>query len=329
MPVPSPLRLLLALALLIPALLVPPSAARGDEKFPSRPVEIIVAYPPGGIADTSVRIIQPALARALGTAVAIVNKPGASGAIATEHVRRARPDGYTVLAPTNAPFTTTFVTMKDIGYRLADFTTLGGFASDPTVVVSKSTNPWRTLDELVAHARKHPGTLNYGTGGAAGIGFFAMEMVKEAYGLDMVAVHFQGSGPLKNALLGGHVPLAVGNFLSFAPLIRSGDAIPLVLTSSARHRDAPATPTLQEKGFAGFSIDVSNGLFVPRETPGPVAEVLSRALASALQDPATVAALEKAGLVARYQDGPTYARTLESELARLKTAAERLKLTPR
>ena len=302
--------------------------AHADDKFPSRPVEIVVAYPPGGIADTSVRIIQPGLAKALGASVAIVNKPGASGAIATEHVKRSRPDGYTVLAPTNAPFTTTIVTMKNVGYRLADFATIGGFATDPTVIVSKSSNPWRTLDELVAHAKKNPGTLNYGTGGAAGIGFFAMEMVKEAYGVDMVAVHFQGSGPLKNALLGGHVPLATGNFLSFAPLIKSGDAIPLVLTSSARHRDAPSTPTLQEKGFAGFSIDVSNGLFVPRETPAPVVEALSRALATTMRDPAIVAALEKAGLVARYQDGAAYTRALEAEVERLKAVADRLKLTP-
>ena len=210
-----------------------------EEEYPVRSVEIILNFPPGGPLDTGARIIHPALQAALGVPVVLTTKGGAGGALGADFVSKAKPDGYTVLATNNGALTIAPQINPQITYKRQDFTPVCAFIADPAVITSKANAPWKNLEELVDYAKKNPGKLNYGTPGMGTVAFFTMEVFKMAYGLDIVPVHFQGTGPAKNAILGGHVDLASSGFGSLAPLIKSGNIIPLVTTSSERVPRAP------------------------------------------------------------------------------------------
>src|SRR5215813_846786 len=195
--------------------------------YPARPIELIIPFPPGGPADAAARIIQPKLSAALGVPLVLINKAGGGGALAADYVAKSKPDGYTVFAATNAPVTIVTATQPDISYRPADFAAVGISMTDVSVFVGKAPSAWRTLDEFVEYARKNPGKLSYGSAGLGTVSFFAFELFKNAYGLDITHVPFQGGGPVKNAIMGGHVIIASSGFILFAPVINAVDPIAL------------------------------------------------------------------------------------------------------
>ncbi len=259
----------IAAALLVLAVAPVPGPAQSD--YPNRPVEFIISFPPGGPADAAARIIQPRMAEHLGAPVVLVNKPGGGGALAADYVLKSRPDGYTVWATTNSTLTIITATQPTLTYRPTDFVPIGSYIADLGVITARAGGPWKGLDDLVEYARKNPGKLTYGSAGVGTVSFFTMELFKLSYGLDIAHVPFQGTGPVKNAVLGGHVALASSGFSSLAPLIRSGALVPLVTTAPKRVPAFPDVPTMAEKGFPEASLNIWMGLFVPAQTPRPVA----------------------------------------------------------
>jgi len=284
-----------------------------EEEYPVRSVEIILNFPPGGPLDTGARIIHPALQAALGVPVVLTTKGGAGGALGTDFVSKAKPDGYTVLATNNGALTIAPQINPQITYKIQDFTPVCAFVADPAVITSKANAPWKNLDELVDYAKKNPGKLNYGTPGMGTVAFFTMEVFKMAYGLDIVPVHFQGTGPAKNAILGGHVDLAASGFGSLAPLIKAGNIIPLVTTSSERVATFPNVPTMAEKGYPDATLNIWFGLLVPKKCPNNAVSKLAGAMEKVMKDPAIISQLEKGGLIVYYRDGETTAKLLEQE----------------
>lgn len=316
---------LVALALLaLLALALPGPAAAAD--YPAREIEMVVAFPAGGPADTGARILAPRLSAILKVPIAVVNKPGGGGAVATDYAAKARADGSVVYFSTNSVLTISPHLVKALPYRASDLAPIGAFAVDLGVVTVRAGGPARTLEEFVEHARKNPGRLNYGSAGFGTVSFFSMELFKLAYGLDLVHVPFQGTGPAKNAVLGGHVSVATSGFGSLAPLIRSGDLVALVTTAPRRVKDFPDVPTMAEKGFPEASLNIWMGLYVPERTPAPVADVLVKALAEAARDPAMAAALEKAGMQIDYRDPAATRRLIETETATVARVVEKLKI---
>jgi tripartite-type tricarboxylate transporter receptor subunit TctC len=297
-------RLLAALPLVVLALFAtgPRSASGAD--YPVREVEMVVSFPAGGPADASARILAPKLSAALGVPIAVVNKTGGGGSVGADYVAKAKPDGSTIFNSTNSAFTISPVILKDITVRV------GG--------------PARTLEEFVDYARKNPGKLNYGSAGLGTVSFFTMELFKQAYGLDIAHVPFQGTGPVKNAILGGHVTVASSGFGSLAPLIRAGDLIPLVTTAPKRVAAFPQVPTMAEKGFPDASLNIWMGIYVPARTPKPVVEALTRAFNQAAKDPAVLTALDKAGMQGYYHTGEETLKLLEAETAAVKKVADRV-----
>ena len=295
-----------------------------EKEYPNREIEFVVSFPPGGPADTAARIIQPKMSAILGVPVVVVNKTGGGGALGADHAAKAKPNGYTVYASTNSVLTISPVIVKDIPYRMADFAPIGSYIADLGVITSRAGAPWKTLEEFVEHAKKNPGKLNYGSAGLGTVSFFTMELFKLSYGLDIAHVPFQGTGPVKNAIMGGHVTLASSGFGSFAPLFRSGDLIPLVTTAAKRVAAFPNVPTMAEKGFPEASLNIWMGLYVPAKTPKAVQDVLVKALTQAAKDPAVVAATEKAGMYMDYRDPAETQKLLESETASVRKVAERL-----
>ena len=298
--------------------------AVAQEKFPSRPLEVITQYPPGGIADTSFRAIQPFLAKELGISLVASNKPGAGGSIASEYVKRSRPDGYTLLNGANTPFTTARATNPKLTFTSADFIPIGMYSLDPSVIVSRRDARWKNLKEFIAYVKANPGKVSFGDGGIGGGGHFTMETLKQAHGLDMQAVHFQGSGPLKTALLGGHIDVVCGGIGGFVPQIQSGELIGLATTSEKRNPKVPGVPTLHEEGIPEAAFSPSMGLYVPAGTPDNVVAVLSDALARVMRTPEALAALENAGMLPIYQPGPATAKVLEAEYKWASAIADRL-----
>ena len=306
-----------------------PSRALAQGSYPSRAIEFVIPFPPGGPADAAARIVQPKLSSLLGVPIVLVNKAGGGGAVGADHVAKAKPDGYTVFATTNAPLTTVIATQPDLPYRPSDFAPIGGYVTDLGVIVTKAGSPWKTLEEFADHAKKNPGKLSYGSPGLGTVSFFMVELFKASYGLDIVHVPFHGGGPAKNAIMGGHVTIASSGLNSFAPLMKSGDLVALATSAPRRVPAFPDVPTLAEKGFPEASLNIWMALFVPAKAPREVVERLSRALEQTMKDPAVAAAVDKAGMVVDYRNPAATAKLLETEHDAVKKVVTRLGIGPK
>ncbi|MEK7879056.1 MAG: tripartite tricarboxylate transporter substrate binding protein, partial [candidate division NC10 bacterium] len=310
--------LVMALALLTPSLV------QAQTDYPKRQVELIVPFPPGGPNDTAARIIKPQMSADLGVPVVIVNKSGGGGALGADYVAKARPDGYTLYFTTNTTLTILVAMQPDVTHRLSDFVTIGSTMADFGSIMTRAANPWKTLEEVVDYAKKNPGKLSYGSAGVGTLSSLSMEIFKMSYGLDITHVPFQGTGPVKNAVLGGHVQLASSSFGSMAPLIKSGDLIALVSTAPKRLAAYPNVPTMAEKGFPEATLNIWVLLAAPAKTPKGIVDRLARAVEKTMRDPAVVAAVEKAGMTVDFHGAEETRKLLESEAEVVKKVVQRM-----
>ncbi len=298
-----------------------------QDKYPARPIEVVNQYPPGGAADTSFRAIQPYLMRELGVPLVVVTKAGAGGEIGANYVKVAAPDGYTVLNAGNASLTTARATNPDITYKISDFVVIGRYSIDPSIIVAKRGASWKTLDQFIAYAKANPGKVTYGNGGSGGAGHIMTEIFRHALGISMEAVPFKGSGPLKTAILGGHIDLATGNFSTFLSSVEAGQVIPLVTSLPRRYPGLPDVPTLAEAGVPQAALDTYMSLMVPNGTPAPIIARLSAALERVMNNPEAIGQLEKVKLVPGYLDGPATVQVLEKEYEKAMDTVKNFKVT--
>ncbi len=304
--------------------LLAPSLVPAQTDYPKRQVELIVPFPPGGPNDTAARIIQPQLSADLGVPVVIVNKSGGGGALGADYVAKARPDGYTLYFTTNTTLTILVAMQPDVTHRLSDFVPIGSTMADFGSITTRAANPWKTLEEVVDYAKKNPGKLSYGSAGVGTLSSLSMEIFKMSYGLDITHIPFQGTGPVKNAILGGHVQLASSSFGSLAPLIKSGDLIALVSTAPKRLPAYPNVPTMAEKGFPEATLNIWMLLAAPAKTPQGIVDRLTKALEKTMRDPAVVAAVEKSGMTVDFHGPEETRKLLESEHEVVKKVVQRM-----
>ena len=316
-------RFLIAATVLVLAALPAPGAL-AQPTYPTRSIEFIIPFPPGGPADTAARIIQPQMSAALGVPIVLVNKPGGGGALGGDYVAKSKPDGYTVYATTNSTLTIITAMQPDLTYRPSDFAAVGSYLTDLSVITAKAGGPWKTLEEFVEHSKKNPGKLSYGSAGLGTVSFFTVELFKLAYGLDITHVPFQGTGPVKNAIMGGHVTIASSGLSSLAPLMKSGDLLPLVTTAPKRVAAFPNVPTLAEKGAPEASLNIWMALFVPAKTPRDIVNRLSQALDKTMKEPSVLAAVEKSGMIIDVRDPAGTAKLVETEHEAVKKVVTRL-----
>jgi tripartite-type tricarboxylate transporter receptor subunit TctC len=300
--------------------------ALGQSTYPDRPIEMIVTFPPGGPTDTAARIIQPFMSSQLKVPVVLVNKGGSGGAVAMDAVAKAKPDGYTIAATVRSSTTISPAVQSNVTYRLKDFEMIGSYAASPQVLVVKKNAPWRTLEELMEDGKKNPGKLTYGSAGQGTNTHFTMELLKLARGLDIAHVPFGGSGPLKNAILGGHVQVGAISASTMIPLIRSGDVIGLVISGDKRNPALPDVPTMAEKGVAEASLSTIMELYAPAKTPKAVVDRLAQALEAALKNPEILATLDKAGLEPYYHTAEASRQQAEREYEVVAAAARKMGL---
>jgi tripartite-type tricarboxylate transporter receptor subunit TctC len=253
------------------------------QTYPSRPIRLIVAFPPGGSVDTVARVIGPALGASLGQPIVVENRSGASGNIGTEQAARAKPDGYTLLIHT-IPFVANASLYQRMPYDpIADFAPVSLLCASPAVLIVHPSLPARSVGQLLALAQSKPGALNYSAAGAGTNPHMAGELFNMLGNVDIVAVQYKGGGPALVAVLAGEVGITFQNISEAVPHVRSGKLRALGVTSAHRAAALPDVPTLAEAGVPGYEFTTWHGMLAPRGTPPEVVDLLNARLVQALR----------------------------------------------
>jgi tripartite-type tricarboxylate transporter receptor subunit TctC len=283
------------------------------QDYPTRPIRLVVPYPPGGGNDTLGRLIAQRLSTSLGQQVFVDNKPGAGGNLGTELVAHARPDGYTLTLGFVANFAMTPHLGKVNYDPIKDFAPISMVAQGYQILVVHPSFPAKSVAELVAMAKAKPGTLNFASGGNGSPLQLVAELFKIAAGIDMVHIPYKGSNPAAAAVVAGETQMVFGGVVSSLPLVRSGRLRALAVTSPRRIEAAPDTPTLVELGYAGVEASSWYGLFAPAGTPEPIIQRLNREMAALSQNPEYREHLSKQGQDAVYSTPEALGRYVKSE----------------
>jgi tripartite-type tricarboxylate transporter receptor subunit TctC len=253
------------------------------QTFPSKPVRLIVSYPPGGGADLMARLIAPRMSEALGQPVIVENKPGASGQIAAGEVARSAPDGHTLLfdASNYAVNPALFATLP---YDPAKaFTPIAVLALFPNVLVVTPSFEARDVKGLVALARARPGAIAFASSGNGSAQHLSGELFRQKAGVELTHVPYKGGGPALNDVIGGQVPVFFANMASSLQHVKAGKLRALAITGSHRSAALPDVPTIAEAGVPGYEVYEWNAIFAPAGTPGPVVAKIADAAARAMQ----------------------------------------------
>ena len=263
------------------------SSAAFAQDYPSKPVRMIVPFPPGGAADIIGRVIGQNLSERLGQQVIIDNRGGASGNIGAELVAKAPGDGYTILLGALTSHAINYTLEREIlRYDLKkDFTPITIAASVPAVFVVNPSVPAQSLKELIAYAKAKPGSLTYGSSGSGAPQRMAAELFKLRTGVDMLHVPYQGTGPVIIGLMGGQVLTAFESVPATLPHIKAGKLRALAVTTAQRVPMLPEVPTATEAGLPDFEVSSSFGILAPANTPKPIISRLNSELTKVLELP--------------------------------------------
>jgi tripartite-type tricarboxylate transporter receptor subunit TctC len=264
------------------------------QSYPTRPVRWIVPFPPGGIADVVVRLIGQYLTEKLGQPFVIENRPGAASNLGTEMVVRAPSDGYTLLFVGQPSAVNATLYPKLNFHFVSDIAPVAGMARTPTVLVVNPSLPVRTVSELIAYAKAHPGKMNFASSGKGSTSHMAGELFKIMAGVDIVHVPYRGSAPALTDLLGGQVQIVFDNITTSIPHIQSGGLRALAVTSAVRSPALPDIPPLEDF-VPGFEVGAWAGVGAPKGTPAEIVERLNRAINAAIADGLIKARLAELG----------------------------------
>lgn len=269
----------------LPALAVPATASRA-QGFPSRPIRYVVPVSAGGGSDLVGRTVTERWARVLGQTIVVENIGGGGGAIASQTVARATPDGYTLLQGYVATHGTSPATRSKLPYdAVKDFTPIGMIGATPNVLVVNANLAVASLAEFIDYLRRNPARVSYGSAGQGSLTHLTMELFKQATGTYAVHLPYRGVAPAFSDLLGGQTQAMFPGLAAALPHIRSGRVRPLALTGPARHALLPDVPTLIESGFAGFDAQQWYGVVGPAGMPAAVVKTLNDTLAEVLAAP--------------------------------------------
>ncbi len=263
--------------LVILALLFTPFAFAQDN-YPSRPIKLIVPFPPGGATDIVGRLVAQRLQEALGQPVVVENKAGAGSNIGSEQVAKAAPDGYTLLLGTIANATNMSI-YKNMSYdTLRDFAPVTQTMAAPSVLVVTNALPANNLKELIGLAKAQPGKLSFASSGAGGSPHLAGELLKLRAGIDIIHVPYKGAGPALVDVVSGVVSMGFKTALSAIPHMQSGKLKPVAVAATKRLAQIPNVPTMVEAGLPDFEVSSWNGVLAPAKTPPEIIARLNQAL---------------------------------------------------
>jgi tripartite-type tricarboxylate transporter receptor subunit TctC len=286
------------------------------QQYPAKSVRILVGYPPSGSVDVTARIIADRLSPMLGQPVLIENRPGATGNIAADVLAKSPPDGYTIYMGTtiNAVSVSLF---KNLPYDpIKDFAPISKAVVAPSILVVHPSVPAKTVKELVAYAKEHPGKLSYATTGAGSSPHLCAELLSTLAGIKMVHVPYKGGAQAMQDLLSGRVDLTFSNPTSVVQFIETGRIRALAVTTAKRFSQMPELPTMIDEGYPDFDLSAWYGLFAPAGTPPQIVTLLNADVAKVLAMPEVKELLAKQGLEAAPSTPEGLGRELKSDVAK-------------
>jgi tripartite-type tricarboxylate transporter receptor subunit TctC len=287
------------------------------QAFPSKPMKIVVPFPPGGTGDVQARVIGEYIARTLGQPVLVENKPGAGTIIGSAQVAQAPADGHTLLLMANSFVINAKLRGSSLPYAgLKAFEPVAGLTESPQMVAVNSASPWRTFKEWMDAAKAKPDTISYATFGPASTQHIAAEMLVRQAGLRMTYVPFPGGAPAVNSVLAGHTQSVLANVNEIQPFVEAGKLRALAVTSPKRLPALPQVPTVAESGLPGYAASAWFGLCAPAGTPRDAIAKIAGAATAALADPEISKKLVTLGLQPFPMDPAQFAAHIADQFAK-------------
>jgi tripartite-type tricarboxylate transporter receptor subunit TctC len=295
------------------ALIAPMVAHAQADTYPSKPITLVVPNPPGGLVDTSARLVSEPLSRVMGQSVVVENKPGGSGNLAYSTVARSSKDGYTVLVSYSGYHIANPILMDKLPWELKDLTPVGLITVATNVIAVHPSVPANNLKEFIAWAKQNPGKLNYASQGNGSVSHIGTEIFKQQTGIDMTHVPYKGSGQAIQDVLAGQVQVFISTPPSVMGHVQSGKLKALAVTGKTRHPQLPQVPTAAEAGLSGFELESWVALYVANGTPKDVVQKLSADVKRSMELPETKQRAEAAGVEVRYLTPENTAKLLERD----------------
>ena len=290
------------------------------QDYPSKPLRLIVPFPPGGVTDIVARAVAAKLAIELGQSVVVENRAGASGVIGAEAGARSPADGYTLVMGNISTLAINPVTFAKLPYDpIASFDPISMVAIQPLIVAVHPSLPVKSLSELVQYAKSQPDKLNYGTAGSSI--HLAVEYFSTAAGIKMNHIPYKGSAPALTDLIGGQVQVLFDPFSSIYPFVASGKVKALAVTTDKRSATAPTLPTVAESGYANFDVSSWQGIVVPAGTPKAVIQRLNRDLVKVLSTPEMKERFAQYSAVTAASTPEQFSTYIKEEIARWQKVA--------
>lgn len=305
-------------------------SAAAQDTFPSRPIQMIVPFPPGGVADITGRPTAHVMGKLLKQSVVVQNKPGAGGSVGAAQAARAAPDGYTILMALSSISVLPAADRlqgRTPAYELDQFAPIALISADPTVLVVREDGPYKTLKELVDAAKARPGTINYGSSGVYGTLHVAMEIFASAAGIKLFHIPYQGGGPAVAALLGGQIDVLASGPSAAIGQIKAGKMRALAVWGDKRLASLPDVPSMKELGYDA-TFYIWSGLFAPAATPQSAMTKLRDAARRTAGDPEFKEAMAKVETPIAYLDASEFKIFLDHDSQRLRVAVERIGKVP-
>lgn len=289
-------RKLLLTAAVATAAALPFSDALAQADFPSRPIKLIISFPPGSTSDLLARRLGDHVSKSLGQAVVVESRPGAQGVIAARSVLNSPKDGYTLFLGTNSSHAANVYLIKDLGYDpVKDFTPITQFTTNPLLLVVNAQLPVKTVQEFVKYAKERPGKLSYGTGNSGGL--VAAQLLKALAGIEAVGVNYPGTAQATTDLIAGRLDFMMIDPVVIRPFVQTGQVRVLGLTSKQKLSSMPEVISLADAGLPGYNYASWSGLFGPAGMPPEVTRRLSQAFTQAVTDPANEKFLADLGMI--------------------------------
>lgn len=302
-------------ALCAAAVMAATGLAAHAQSYPTKPITMVVPFPPGGVADTVGRPVAEAMARHLRQSIVVENKGGAGGGIGMAQVAKSRADGYTVLMALSSLVVlpeADRIHQRSPMFQINQLKAIARFTADPTVLVVRADSPWKTYAEYMAYAKANPGRISFGSSGSYGTMHVPMEQLKAVTSTFMLHVPYTGAGPAVLGLLSGQIEALATGPASVRQHIASGRLRALAQWGEGRLASLPDVPSFKELGVP-IQYSQWSGLFVPAATPPEVVEALRQAAKFASQDPRAMAALAASGTSFMYQDAPEFERFVQAD----------------
>lgn len=291
-------------------------AALAQDRYPSRPIRMILPFPPGGSVDTVARLLAPLLTESLGQQVVVENRSGASGNIGTELAARAAPDGYTLMVNTIPFVANVHLYPKMPVNALTDFAPISLLCQAPSVMAVNPKVQAKTVNEFLELARANPGKLNFATAGPATNPHIGGELVNFLGKTEIVAIHYKGGGPAIAAAVAGDVELVVSGIAEVMPQVAGGRLRALGVTGLARSKAFPELPTISESGLPGYEFTTWHALVAPKNTPPAIVALLNERVKRGMTSAAGRASYEKIGYEVIASTPDELATHLKDEVAK-------------